>query len=57
MFYFSIDTSISEILLNVKTLLPQHDVSIVWIIVLLSGIKITEHESESNIFLRNHFRR
>ncbi len=51
MFNLSVDASISEILLDVQTLLPEYNIPIVRIIILLSGIKVTEHESKCYVFL------
>ena len=51
MFNLPVYAPIRLILLDKQTLLPEYYVPIVRIIVLLSGIKVTEHESERDIFL------
>jgi hypothetical protein len=51
MFNLSVDASISEILLDVQALLPEYNIPIVRIIILLSRIKVTEHESKCYVFL------
>jgi hypothetical protein len=54
MFNLSVHGPIGLIVLDRETLLPEDNISIVGVIILLGGIKVTEHEGESYIFLRNH---
>lgn len=51
----SVYASICLIVLYIKTLLPQDDVTVVRVIILLGRVKITEHEGKGDIFLRNYF--
>lgn len=54
MFNLSVHGPIGLIVLDRETLLPEDNISIVGVIILLGGIKVTEHEGEGYIFLRNH---
>ena len=46
-----VNTSISQVVSDVETLLPKNDLSIVGIIILFCGVKITEHEGEGDILV------
>ena len=51
MFDLSVNTSISQVVPNVETLLPKNYLSIVRIVILLGSVKITEHEGEGDILV------
>jgi len=46
-----VNTSISQVVSDVETLLPKNDLSIVGVVILLCGVKITEHEGEGDILV------
>jgi hypothetical protein len=57
MLNLSVHGAIGLVVLDSEALLPEDDVSIVGVVILLGGIKVTEHEGEGYVFLRDHFRR
>lgn len=54
MFNLSVHGPISLVVLDREALLPEYNISIVGVIILLGGIKVTEHEGEGYVFLRYH---
>jgi hypothetical protein len=57
MFDLSVHSPIGLVVLDGEALLPEDDVSIVGVVILLGGIKVTEHEGEGYVFLRDHLGR
>jgi len=57
MFNLPVHGPISLILPDVQRLLPQDDLTVVRIVVLLRRIEVTQHKSEGDIFLGYDFRR
>ena len=57
MFNLSVHSAISLVVLDREALLPENNISIVGVVVLLGGIKVTEHECEGYVLFRNHFGR
>ena len=51
MFDLSVNTSISQVVSDVETLLPKNDLSIVRVVILLCGVKITEHKGKGDILV------
>ena len=51
MFNLSVHGAIGLVVLDGEALLPEDDVSIVRVVILLGGIKVTEHEGEGDVFL------
>jgi hypothetical protein len=47
----SVNTSISQVVSDVETLLPKNDLSIVRVVILLCGVKITEHKGKGDILV------
>ena len=47
----SVNTSISQVVSDVETLLPKNDLSIVGVVILLCGVKITEHKGKGDILV------
>lgn len=57
MFNLSVHSAISLVVLDREALLPENNISIVGVVVLFGGIKVTEHECEGYVLLRNHLGR
>ena len=53
----TIHCAICHVFLDVEGLLSEDNVTIVGVIVLLGSVKVTQHESKSDIFIRNDLRR
>jgi hypothetical protein len=47
----SVNTIISQVVSDVETLLPKNDLSIVRVVILLCGVKITEHKGKGDILV------
>lgn len=46
-----VNTSISQVVPDVETFLPKNDLSIVRVVILLGGVKITEHKGKGDILV------
>ena len=55
-FNLSVHGPIGLVVLDREALLSEDNISIVGVVILLGGIKVTEHESKGYVFLRNHLR-